>query len=301
MKLQDKIKRRLDLYLGLIKQRKEIKNLYNSFDETEKNDFGSILKFNLVRSSRPYFLIKERSQNYNFYNPAKNLFIFEKHIFRSKRIEQDSKKEKLISEVIQDCNTMIREILIDRVYENGEVRVEPEDIVLDCGANIGIFSIQAAQKAKMVYAFEPSEEEAASLSENKKLNTCNNIKIIPRAVLDASKNAKLSLAGTASHFLTDKDNKDGKVIDVKTISIDEFVKEENLAKVDFIKMDIEGSEDKALSGAKETLRKFKPKLAITIYHKFSDFYQLPLLIKRLNPDYKLKVKNKKGTLMAYAI
>lgn len=301
MKFQDKIKRRLDLYLSLIKQKKEIKNLYNSFDKSAKNDFRSILKFNLARSLSPYFLTKKRSQNFNFYNPTENYFIFEKYIFRSKRIEENPGKTKLISEVIKDCNSMIKEILIDKVYENEEVRVGPEDIVLDYGANIGIFSIQAAQKAKMVYAFEPSEEEAASLSENKELNNRNNIKIIPKAVSDRSKNAKLSLVRTASHYLVNKDNKDRGAINVKTISIDEFIKEENLAKVDFIKMDIEGSEERALLGGKETLRKFKPKLAITIYHKFSDFYQLPLLIKRLNPDYKVKVKNKKGTLMVYAI
>lgn len=90
-------------------------------------------------------------------------------------------------------------------------------------------------------------------------------------------------------------------INIETIPIDEFVKEENLKRVDFIKMDIEGSEEKALLGAKETLRKFKPKLAICIYHKPKDFYELPLLIKEINPEYKIRIKNKKGILMTYAI
>ena len=59
--------------------------------------------------------------------------------------------------------------------------------------------------------------------------------------------------------------------------------------------------NQAIFGAKETLREFKPKLAISIYHKFNDFYKIPLLIKKINPEYKIKVKNKKGTLMTYAI
>jgi len=311
MKFQDKIKWRLDLYIGLLKQRKEIKNLYNLIDEAAKNDFWGILKFILIRSLTPYFLTQKKGQNFNFYNPTRNHFIFEKYIFRSKRIEKNPEKAKLINKIIKDCNSIVKEILVDKVYENGEVKVGSEDIVLDCGANIGIFSIYAGQKAKIVYAFEPSEDEAASLSENKKLNNCNNIKIIPKAVLDTRKEAKLILVRIAGHFLniayptpttkTILKNKDIKTVDVKTISIDEFLKEENLEKVDFIKMDIEGSEEKALIGAKKTLKEFKPKLAITIYHKLSDFYKLPLLIKRLNPDYKIRIKNKKGTMMAYAI
>jgi FkbM family methyltransferase len=203
---------------------------------------------------------------------------------------------------------MIKEILINKVYKDGEVKLEKDDVVLDCGANIGIFSVYAAKKSKMVYAFEPSESEVASLYENRKLNNCNNIKIIPKAVLDINKNTKLCLVESTCHFIVSpeiehsviQDQLDEKTVTIKTISIDEFVKEENLKRVDFVKMDIEGSEEKALLGAKETLEKFKPKLAITIYHNFNDFYKLPLLIKRLNPDYRVKVKNKKGTLMAYA-
>jgi FkbM family methyltransferase len=310
MRIKEKIKSRLNFYLELIKDRNEIKNLYHSFDEATKKEFLSILRFNLIRTFKSHSLSKlfKKSQSFNFYNIKNDSFIFEGYIFKSARIDQNLFGERYFDKVAYDIAVMIKEILIDKVYEDGEVKVEPEDIVLDCGANIGIFSIYAAKNAKMVYAFEPSENEVTSLYENKKLNNCNNIKIIHKAVLDISKNAKLCLVENASHFIVSpgikysvlKDNIDEKMVSIKTISIDEFVKKENLERVDFIKMDIEGSEEKALLGAKKTLEKFKPKLAITIYHNLNDFYKLPLLIKRLNPDYRVKVKNKKGTLMAYA-
>lgn len=307
MRLLDKIKGRLELYVGLIRERKEIKSLYYSFDESAKEDFRSILRFNLIRSLKPYFLFEGKKREYSFYNPEEKTLIFKDYIFKPAEIKQNFQKNSF-SEIIREYSILIEEILITKAYENEEVKIESKDIVLDCGANIGVFSVYAAKKAKIVYVFEPGKEEIAVLSENKVLNNCNNIRIIPKAVLDNSRGAKLVLLGVTSSYLVSKEKKDNKeainrknILNIETISIDEFIEKEGLETVDFIKMDIEGSEEKALLGAKETLKKFKPKLAISIYHKFSDFYKLPLLIKRLNPDYKIRVKNKRGTLMAYAI
>ena len=74
---------------------------------------------------------------------------------------------------------------------------------------------------------------------------------------------------------------------VKSKTIDALVKEKQLQKVDFIKLDIEGAEPYALKGAAETIRKFKPKLAIAIYHSISDFVTIPEYIRSLCPEYKL--------------
>jgi hypothetical protein len=51
-------------------------------------------------------------------------------------------------------------------------------------------------------------------------------------------------------------------------------------------MDIEGAEMPALGGAIETIRKFKPKLAISVYHRTQDLYEVPQLIKNIDSRYK---------------
>ena len=71
-----------------------------------------------------------------------------------------------------------------------------------------------------------------------------------------------------------------------TISIDNLVKERNIPKIDFIKMDIEGAELNALKGAIKTIQEFRPKLAIAIYHQVKDFDNIVNFISNLNLEYK---------------
>lgn len=71
-----------------------------------------------------------------------------------------------------------------------------------------------------------------------------------------------------------------------TTTIDEICDTLDLQKCDFIKMDIEGAELSALKGAEATLRKFRPKLAICLYHSVDDFCDIPKYIHSLGLGYK---------------
>ncbi len=75
-------------------------------------------------------------------------------------------------------------------------------------------------------------------------------------------------------------------------------------KVTFIKLDIEGSELEALRGAEKIIRRDKPRLAISIYHKPQDYFEIPLYIRGLVPEYKLYIRhhkfNKNDTVL-YAV
>lgn len=71
-----------------------------------------------------------------------------------------------------------------------------------------------------------------------------------------------------------------------TTTIDEYVSKTGLQKVDLIKMDIEGAETNALEGAKETIKKYRPKLAIALYHSTKDFDSIPRFINELELGYR---------------
>lgn len=57
--------------------------------------------------------------------------------------------------------------------------------------------------------------------------------------------------------------------------------------IDYIKYDVEGAEHEALLGSKQTIERCRPALLVSAYHKSADIFSLPLLVKSLNPDYKL--------------
>ncbi len=59
----------------------------------------------------------------------------------------------------------------------------------------------------------------------------------------------------------------------------------------YVKADVEGADAKVLMGMKNTLKNFKPKLNFSAYHRFEDIFELPLLINKLNPEYKIYLRH----------
>jgi hypothetical protein len=84
-----------------------------------------------------------------------------------------------------------------------------------------------------------------------------------------------------------------KVIQVELVGLDDFVKENKIPQIDFIKADIEGMERDLLAGAKATIAKFKPKLSLCIYHRPDDKQVLTKIIKGICADYKFIYTEKK--------
>lgn len=62
-------------------------------------------------------------------------------------------------------------------------------------------------------------------------------------------------------------------------------------RADIIKMDVEGAEEEALKGAVSAIEEYKPKLMISLYHRNRDIFYLPLMIKRMNPEYRLFIRH----------
>lgn len=89
--------------------------------------------------------------------------------------------------------------------------------------------------------------------------------------------------GEGSKFISNNDGAGNDM--VKLVSIDEFIEQ----KYTILKADVESFEYQVLVGARKSIKKWKPRLAICVYHNIFDFIQLPLLIKEFVPDYKINI------------
>nr|WP_320132876.1 FkbM family methyltransferase [uncultured Holophaga sp.] len=167
--------------------------------------------------------------------------------------------------------------------EHGGAVICPGDVVIDAGANIGLFSMAVAPKAAQVHAFEPIPAVIRFLERARELHP--NIEIAPFALAAAPGEAEfiLSQGTNTCHSMVMGEGQER--LRVRTHSIDAYVKERSLDRVDFIKADVEGAERHLLQGARETLRTQAPRLAICTYHLPDDPQVLEALVREANPAY----------------
>lgn len=170
--------------------------------------------------------------------------------------------------------------------------IKKEHIVIDAGANVGIFSILAGLLAKKVFAFEPAPSTYAVLKDN--IREYPNIICSQLALGDKSGVASILINNYSSgaNHLTDSEIKSKRPSEfssipekVNEITLDQFVEDNKLSRVDFIKIDTEGYEKQIISGAKLTIKKFRPRLAVSAYHLKDDKIIIPKLIKSIEPAY----------------
>lgn len=171
------------------------------------------------------------------------------------------------------------------------IKAQDGDYVIDGGGCWGdsalYFAHEVGEQGK-VFTFEFASDNLRVFNRNMSLNPqlASRIEVFPKAMWENSgEKISYSADGPATSLGINQQNSK-KSSEVLTVSIDDFVREKKLPRVDFIKMDIEGAELGALKGAEETLRTFRPKLGISLYHKENDFIEIPTYLNKLGLGYK---------------
>lgn len=183
----------------------------------------------------------------------------------------------------------LRQVIVESFYKDNwhyyqieETMVGPDDIVVDCGAAEGLFSLIAASVCKKVYAIEPLPKfiEALKLT----FSNFDNVEIIPCAVSSKAGEAFISETDISSSLTK---YKNGYQIRVETMDSLFFQKD---IQVSYIKADLEGYDFEAIKGAKNIISKYCPKIAITTYHNTQHSKLISDFIMDINPHYKIKTK-----------
>jgi FkbM family methyltransferase len=174
------------------------------------------------------------------------------------------------------------------IYNIGGKGVAAGDVVLDCGANVGLYTREAlANRARLVVAIEPAPENLECLRRNLAAEIrAGKVIVYPKGVWDKEDSLLLHRAPGNSAANSVVNAFGGSSVSVALTTIDLLVDELALDRVDFIKMDIEGAERQALSGAANTIRRFEPRMAVAAYHLPDDSIEIPRRVLAALPGYR---------------
>ena len=197
-------------------------------------------------------------------------------------LENGVEKERIYN--LKDCMIAYDS---EQYFNEDFISFEPDEIFIDAGCwNLG--SSKKLEKycpaLYKIYAFEPDPKNYQVCLERKAMLKTTQIELMPYATWSE----KTKLFFDARQNAGSKVAIDGQVC-VEAVPIDEVV--DTRERITFIKMDVEGAELESLKGAKKTIQRDKPKLAICIYHKMEDMTEIPLYIKSLVPEYKFYVRH----------
>ena len=250
-------------------------------DDISKKNFkkATIYRYMLAFYPEAFGNIKN-SMHLVFKYSIVNIFywIFKRILFIIQRFKYPLEIEVFITFYIFG----LKQYNIKNIFE-----VKNEAVVFDIGAFKGdtayFFSKKCSNKAR-IYAFEPDENNYKVLLKIKDKYKLNNV---------IASNILFSNLETEINFLSMDLNRPA--VKMKSTTIDKFVEENNIEKIDYIKMDVEGAERNILEGSIKTIKKFKPSLAIAIYHGgklfMEDFYNIPIFIKNvIDEDYEYYIR-----------
>lgn len=189
---------------------------------------------------------------------------------------------------------IVREIFFRRVYNPAYLPIGKNDIVVDIGANCGVFTLFAASITRnSVYAFEPSSRNLEVLRRNIAVNGLHHVTAYGCAVSDKVGLAKLFLhpsigglnllsdhiipdkieqykARTELNYLISDHDKTGTYTEVPTTTLQEIMDSNNLERIDFLKLDCEGAESSILQSTSDKYLKRVRKIALEFHDHLSE-------------------------------
>lgn len=188
----------------------------------------------------------------------------------------------------------------EQYFDPSFMKFEDEEVFVDVGCldlGTSLNLRKYCRHVKKVYAFEPESKAYQNCLARKEQTGFTEAEILPYGAWSERTTLHFSPEVPGSSKVAEERD-----CTISAVPIDEVV--DSKLRVTMIKMDVEGSELEALKGAKNTIQRDKPKLAICIYHKPEDMTEIPLYIKELVPEYKLYVRlhdHAAGETVLYAV
>lgn len=235
---------------------------------------------------------------YNLISFHKKLYLYyPKNDYYIGKLLRYGKKSLRFHLSCKSAITFIYELYIKNLYLK-DFPINKGEIVLDIGANAGLFSVLASEKVGdtgKVICFEPSKDNIKNIKKNFKLNNIKNSIIIPKGTYSYKKDFefyihKEDFCNSIYQFDENKD-KIIKKTNIQTDTVENLLKEKdiNLKDIKFIKIDNEGAELETLKGMKNILENSNLRILIPDLKKTDKIYN-PIV--KLLKEKGFKIKNK---------
>ncbi|GAB6039353.1 hypothetical protein JCM17961_00260 [Endothiovibrio diazotrophicus] len=241
------------------------------------NELSDVLEMLADEKSRQTLLITMLSRTMNDEGMTE--------IFRTGREEEVSGDEVLYKGYRLDrMDDVCTAELFAELYEMEFIRAKEGDVVFDAGAYRGDTAVYFADlvgPSGRVHAFEPTSESYAMLRRTIDRNGLSErVTAVNSAVgeYDGEVAMAASISGAPWAFAASSGDSVAAVT-----TLDSYCRREGVERVDFIKLDVEGFEECVLRGARETIEKHRPVLAVSLYHSSKDILELPKLVRDLGP------------------
>ena len=169
--------------------------------------------------------------------------------------------------------------------------VPADGVVLDIGAHVGLFVRTALNAgARTVVAVEPAPDNLECLRRNFPAEiAAGRVVVVPKGAWDKDATLKLHrVKGNSGGDSVVLEIGPGDTVDVPLTTIDAIVSELKPPRVDMVKLDIKGAERQAIAGSKETLKRWRPRLAMAAEHLSDDNIVLPQLVRGIAPLYSVR-------------
>jgi len=270
---------------------KSLEEIYNNI----LINFSSISS-NIQDSLEDYFekfnywgKLKRKEGNYEeLYNRAKSL---KKHIDDYVWLYnnlKDYRSKKVLSAILLNWYNFDFETLNSSIEKNYPhyfdldiIKCDKEEVIVDLGSYTGdsildYMKYYGTNNYKRIYCYEITPESFNILKNN--LSYYPNIKFVQKAASDKEEKLYINknIIDNSANIVDNNGD-----IEIDATTIDNDIKE----KITMIKMDIEGSEQKALIGCTNHIKNDHPKLLISVYHNHEDLWKIPIMIRNISKDY----------------
>ena len=212
---------------------------------------------------------------------CKAAFFYFNDLIKKRNLDLSESKEIKINnykmKTIANDKGISSELLIYGNHEPLTTKIILEELsenmnCVDIGSNIGYYVLLENMKIGKngkIWAIEPSPENFSTLKENIELQNGENIKAFNFAIGDKNGEIEFVISKKSNWSKVKSENEsvdsENKVINVPLKTLDSFAKENNLERVNLLRMDVEGYENKIILGATQFLNQFKPTIMLEIH------------------------------------